>query len=150
MIYDAKRQMMSTPITSLDIVTVWPRGIDYPLYRQFIKQNRSQFNKVIIVFTESWNGNDFRDWIKKDMSDCVFMDSPNEAGDWRNIATNTALTVSDSSDILFLEQDFMILNPSEFFRIMKNGYFQMVCYREGARLHPAMIRVQSAIVKVTS
>ena len=133
----------------IDVITVWPMGVDYPLYRRFIRNYRSQFNEVIIAFTKSYNGFDFRPFIKKTMETCKFMDALEAPGDWRDLATNVALGGSTGDNILFLEQDFMILSPTDFFRAITNPSFDMTCYREGTRLHPAMIRVRSDLVRMT-
>ena len=77
-------------MTKPDVIVVWPRNCDYPLWRKFIHENRSRFGKVIIVFMETNQGDDYRAFIKSTLSPNLYAiyDSPTPQGyeDWRNVA----------------------------------------------------------------
>ncbi|MEK6881126.1 MAG: hypothetical protein AABY22_16015, partial [Nanoarchaeota archaeon] len=94
-----------------DLIVSHPKHLDYPLFRQFIKENRAHFKKVLIVFTDmNVPDLDYRSFIQDAMrkDKITFMDClPAEADeDWRNKAINMALSVSDADWVYFTEQDF--------------------------------------------
>ena len=51
-----------------DLVCVWPKHIDYPPFRLFIRLYRGFFGKVIIVFTDMNNALDFTQEIMSHMN----------------------------------------------------------------------------------
>jgi len=93
---------------NIDLICCHPFHLDYPLWREFIKNNRDRFNKVIVVFTDMNVADlDYREFVQTTMKKdkITFMDClPAEANeDWRNKAINMALTVSK---IFFLRITF--------------------------------------------
>lgn len=138
-----------------DLICAWPLHLDYPLFRKMIKENRRQFNKVIIVFTDmNVRDPNYKIYAQQIMKDdkVTFMDcSPMESGeDWRNKAMNMALSVSNSEWVYFTEQDF--LPVPEFWReiqgLMKRtdvfGRYQ------GGRLHPCSWFIKRELLNRTS
>lgn len=142
-----------------DLIACWPKHIDYPLWRQFIKENRKHFDKVIVVFTDMNVANlDYRQFIQDQMNPSrldkkiIFLDClPVEANeDWRNKAVNMALSISDNEWVYFTEQDFL---PIEKFwreidamakRVDVFGYYQ------DQRLHPCCIFIKRELLNRTS
>lgn len=136
-----------------DLIVCWPQHLDYPLWREFIHDNRSRFYRVIVVFTNMNTDGDYRQWIKDVMAqdDIAFMhnDSVSAEQDWRNVAVNKALSYSKSEWVFFTEQDFI---PKGNFwkevddmakRVEVFGYFQ-----EG-RLHPCCIFIKREMLDKT-
>jgi hypothetical protein len=127
-----------------DIITTWPSHNDYPLWRQFIRDNRDRFDKVIIVFMNPNRGIDYRDFVKKAMADdnCLMINSPEvkSGEDWRNVAVNHGLKFSKSKWIWFTEQDFFPIRD-EFWKDVeyKLKGFECVAYDSSGRLHPCCI-----------
>lgn len=129
-----------------DVIVSWPRNCDYPLWRLFIKENRHLFNEVIIVFTETHQGKDYRDFVKEEMtpSYCLFIDSPIVKGgqDWRDVAMKTALNYSYNAEwIWFTEQDFHITKPELFWRKVEESQniSDVIGVDDNGRLHPCCL-----------
>lgn len=130
-----------------DIVISWPRNADYPLWRQMIRDNRDRFNEVIIVFTETNQGDDFREFVKQAMfqDHVLFVQSPpvvrNE--DWRNVAVNFGLMQSLHSEwIWFTEEDFFPMGT--FFKEWeeKADNFDVLATFDASRMHPCNILIR--------
>lgn len=141
-----------------DIIVAWPRNCDYPLWRQFIRDNRVRFNEVIVAFTETNYGQDYRQFIRQAMFEdhVQFLDPrPLSSGeDWRNVAVNGALLHSYNAPwIWFTEQDFMVDPGEEYWKIIEAadelGYKAMAWY-EGPRMHPASIHIRRDLLNRTS
>jgi hypothetical protein len=136
-----------------DIIISWPRSCDYPLWRQMIRDNRDKFNKVIIVFTQTHYGPDYRSFVAGSMQrdNCFFVDNLPVTGeqDWRNVAVNHGLSFSSSEWVWFTEQDFL---PQYGFwehvaEVEKE--FSAIGVMEGSRVHPACLFVKRDIVSQT-
>lgn len=132
-----------------DVIVSWPRNCDYPLWRQFIRDNRTRFNEVIIAFTETHRGNDYRDFVRQAMfPDYVqFLQAPEPNAkieeDWRNLAINAMLLHSYNAPwIWFTEQDFYPLDGfwDEVQRLENEGCEVIAVYQED-RMHPCCIFV---------
>lgn len=139
-----------------DIIVSWPRNCDYPLWRQFIRDERQRFNEIIIAFTETYEGADYRQFV----TDSMFPDyihafnapTPGPSQDWRDMAVNAGLLHSYNAEwVWFTEQDFYPLP----------GFWEEVQMREvegcnvigvyqGDRLHPCCIFVRRDILNKTS
>lgn len=94
---------------TVDVIVSWPRNNDYPFWRHMIRENRHRFNKVIVVFTETHEGEDYREFVFEAMKDdsILFIHSPIPFDDdWRNVAVNEVLRNSSSEWVWFTEQDF--------------------------------------------
>lgn len=139
-----------------DIIVSWPRNNDYPLWRKFIKDNRTKFNEVIVVFTETFQGDDYREFVRKAMfKEYVhFVDSPlpNAGEDWRDIAVNQALLHSYNADwIWFTEQDFLITDDKFWdfvYQEAGNGR-EVIGTMDGQRLHPCCIFIKREALNKT-
>lgn len=132
-------------MNSVDIIVSWPRNCDYPLWREFIRKNRTRFNEVIVAFTETNRGADYRPFIREAMfpDHVQFVDAPfpRPGQDWRNIAVNHALLHSYNSEwVWFTEQDFYPLDG--FFEnveeLEEKGCDVIAVYQD-KRLHPCSI-----------
>lgn len=100
-----------------DLITVWPRAFDYPLFRELIVKNRDLFNKVIIVFTHNSVVRDYREFLKITHPDWTFCDTEQYISqpNWYTHAILEGLKESDKDKawireddwVLFMEQDFI-------------------------------------------
>lgn len=137
----------------VDLLAAWPRNCDYPLWRQFVHQNRTRFEKVIIVFTETYSGHDYREFVieamKNDTVEIVQSLPPTGDNDWRDMAVNLGLNRVVSEWVWFTEQDFY---PSPQFWdevAQAEKSFKVLTIKEGSRLHPACIFVPMDLVLKT-
>jgi hypothetical protein len=127
--------------------------LDYPLWRQFIHDNRDKFAKVIVIFTNMNTGKDYRPWLQQELNKDGIISMSNDevrAGDdWRNIAVNRGLTYSDSEWVWFTEQDYfplegfwgVVYTMSEASEVF--GHFQ------DDRLHPCCIFIKRSLLNTT-
>lgn len=138
-----------------DLVCCNPSHIYYPLFTKMIKENRKQFDKVIVVMTDmAIRDPNYKLYTREAMANegIIFLDCPRaESGeDWRNKAVNLALNVSQAEWVYFTEQDFI---PAE-------GFFREVTdlmkrcdvfgrYQEG-RLHPCCLFMKRQLLDQTS
>lgn len=72
-------------------------------------------------------------------------------GDWRNVATNRALSISQSDTVLFMEQDFFIESGGH----LTNAWAQLINYdavgfKQEERIHPAFLLVKRKFIDMTS
>lgn len=138
-----------------DLITVNPCHVDYPLFRAAIKDYRDLFNKVILTF-QFFNTNTkvYAPFIQQDLSsyDVTILNLPlqtRERMDWRDLATNEGLRHSNSSRVLFLEQDFLIKNNnmlSVLFKQEKEVFFGEV----HGRIHPGFMLLKRETINKTS
>lgn len=141
-----------------DIIVTWPRNCDYPLWRQMIRDNRDKFNEVIIVFMETNQGDDYRQFIKDAMfqDHVLFVQSPpvGATEDWRNVAVNAALMHSLHSEWLwFTEQDFFFPEIDNVWQLL-DEVSQTGCRAigvlDGQRLHPCCLFLKRNLLVQTS
>ncbi len=139
-----------------DVIIAWPDSVDYPLFRQFLREERARFNQINIVFTKTHQGFNYSEFVKESMfADwCLFMENRPVSGeqDWRNVAIHTALQHSLHAEwILFLEQDFF---PQPGFweeveRLLNEGH-EVIGVYDGTRLHPCFLLVRRTVLKQTT
>lgn len=138
-----------------DLIVAYPRHLIFPLWNKYIRENRDRLAKVVIVMTDMSVPTDYTDYLKKyfygrDVT-IVANDPVTASDDWRNIAVNKGLRLSDSQWILFTEQDFL---PDD------NGFWGMVnCSMEthdlidveqDHRMHPCFILIKRSLLDKTS
>lgn len=84
--------------------------MDYPLWREQLRKDRSLFDNVIIIFTDMNVPIDYREFVAQAMLEdrVIFLDNPpvTARDDWRNVATRKALRFTRQKWIFFTEQDF--------------------------------------------
>lgn len=139
-----------------DIVVTWPRNCDYPLWRQFVRDNRTRFNEIIIAFMDPHSQFDYGDFVKQSMhQDYVhFLDAPTpRAGvdDWRDLAVNASLLHSYNAEwVFFTEQDFY---PNDGFwgeiQRLENDGCDVIAAYQGERMHPCCIFVKRSALNAT-
>lgn len=143
-------------MSNIDCVISWPQHLDYPLWRKFIHENRSKFNKVIVIFTQMNTKGDYREFVKETMAkDDITFDNNNPVSaseDWRDVAVNKGLAYSTSKWVLFTEQDFL---PSEgFWEEVSSLKKVLGIVAFGAwverRLHPCCIFAKRSEIEKTS
>lgn len=149
---------MIEPTKNIDLIVAWPKHVDYPLWRQMIRDNRERFKKVIVVFTDMQVKDlDYRNFIKEAMAkdNVAFFDNDlvKAEDDWRNLAVNKALVYSDAEWIWFTEQDFIITDAGDFWDQvhfhMSNDLVDSISYIEGERLHPCCWFVRRITIEKT-
>lgn len=131
-----------------DVIVAWPRNCDYPLWREFIRTNRDRFNLVIIVFTETHYGEDYRQFIRDAMlrDYVLFIDNPQvgKDEDWRDLAMHQALIQSYNAQWLwFTEQDFIPLEG--FWEDIERDYNygdEVIAAYDDKRMHPCSIFIK--------
>lgn len=139
-----------------DIIISWPRNCDYPLWRKYIRDNRPRFNQIIIVFTETNLGDDYREFVRGAMQadDVWTMDSPIVHGeDWRNVAVNYGLLQSYNAEwIWFTEQDFLPTDDRFWQEVEAkvNAGAEYLSWKDADRHHPCCIFVKRSILSKTS
>lgn len=137
-----------------DVIVCWPRNCDYPLWRQFIRDNRERFAKVIVAFTEH-DGFDYSGFVREAMADdnVTFLDSYRSIDrDWRDQAVNDALNLSTAEWVWFTEQDFFITDPSRFWDEVEGLHFTndaMGWMEPGGRWHPSCLFVRRSAIEET-
>lgn len=132
--------MMQKP----DVVVSWPVNCDYPLWREFIHDNRDRFQKIIVVFTEAPGMYDYRKAVEPILAkdDVQCFNSPVVFGgeDWRNIAVNAGLRATVHDWIWFTEQDFfptdVMFDDCDY--MVDDGKRVIAAY-QGDRMHPCSI-----------
>lgn len=129
-----------------DVILVWGRNVDFPLWRQFLRDNRQRFGKVIIAWMESHSGDDYRDFIRYSMQqdNVTFLDAPTQEElhdiDWRHASIHKALPLVTSNWIWFTEQDFF--PTDEIFWEMvysASDKAEAIGVKSGDRLHPCSL-----------
>src|SRR3990167_3359008 len=140
-----------------DIIITWPKSCDYPLWRQFIRDNRDRFNEIIIAFHETNQGDDYRDFIRRAMFEdyCHFVYSVNNISgidDWRNVLVNTALIHSYNAEwVWFTEQDFIVTSDIYWTNLEKaSNDNEILAVYQGPRMHPCSIHVKRSLLNKTS
>lgn len=143
---------MNTP----DLLCVWPKNCDYPLWRKFIHEERARFNNVIVVFTETNWGNDYcyflsREMYKDDVTS-ILSATVKSFGhwceDWRNVAVNTGLDFFDAQWLWFTEMDFI---PQEgFWKFVHSRPESVIAAYYANRMHPCCIFAKWDAIKKTS
>jgi hypothetical protein len=143
------------PKSDIDLIAVQASNVDFPLWRDFIHTHRDYFNKVVVVFMNPNEGDDYREFIKTAMAgdDITFMDSrPLTSGeDWRNVAVNQALDVCPSNWVWFTEQDFFVVSAA-FWALIARLMLDRdaIGYKDGAtRLHPSCLFVKRYFIDKT-
>ena len=137
----------------VDALVSWPKNNDYPLWRQMIHQNRNRFEKVIVVFTETYSGHDYREFVieamKNDTVEFVQSLPPTGDNDWRDMSVNIGLNRVVSEWVWFTEQDFFP-SPQFWDEVAEvENTFKVLTIKEGSRLHPACIFVPMDLVLKT-
>jgi hypothetical protein len=127
-----------------DLIVCWPKSADYPLFRKNVHEDREKFGKIIIVFTETNIGNNYREFVREVMSgdDVTFLENPPlmPLQDWRDVAIKQALAISSSQWVFFTEQDFF---PGTTFWKYVDAYIsaglQVIGVKQGDRIHPCCL-----------
>lgn len=139
-----------------DIIVTWPKNCDYPLWRQFIRDNRTRFNEIIIGLHNSNTGVDYSEFVKGAMhQDYVHIFNAPEprAGidDWRDLSVNAGLMHSYNADwVFFTEQDFY---PRDGFwdEVQKHedAGCEVIAAYQSDRMHPCCIFVKRTALNKT-
>lgn len=140
-------------MTTPDVIVSWPDNCDYPIWRKFIRDNRFRFGKVIVVFTKTNQAINFTEFVRQAMEhdDITFIESPKvySGQDWRNVAVNAALQVSESDWVWFTEQDLVITTPY-YWDQFTNKSADFYSYYVGDRMHPCNIYMTRYLIDETS
>jgi len=129
-----------------DVIVAWPRNCDYPLWRRFLRDERSRFAKVIVVFTELGIA-DYRNFVTAQVQATCIDSPPRDGRDWRDVAVNAGLDISTAESVWFTEQDFIATDrfwPQV--RLPLSG----VCVGDGRPLHPASLFADRSLIEQTS
>lgn len=138
-----------------DLILTWPTGCDFPVWRNFLRENRSKFNQVFVTMSESYGKHDYSSFLEENLKDdkVTFRRAGTyiDTGDWRDAAVNTALANSKAEWVWFTEQDFFIKDPDKFFRDVEELAKEndVIYVLEGDRIHPACMFVKRTFVDKT-
>ena len=131
----------------IDLIITHPTNCDYPLWRDMLKEYRHRFNKVIIVFSESHDNVDFKNFVKQVMADddITFLEPYQVTTnmDWRNFAVRSGLRESTAEYVWFTEQDFFIRKG--FWKYVERGIrdkADVIATFQGDRMHPCNMFVK--------
>ncbi len=137
-----------------DIIVAYPRHLIFPLWNKYIRENRDRFAKVIVIMTDMSVDADYtqylKDWFGNDNITIVANDPVAAKDDWRNVAVNKGLRLSDSKLVIFTEQDFL---PNEGFWQYLKGLMtisNVISYFQDGRMHPCFILAPRDIIELTS
>jgi hypothetical protein len=138
----------------IDVITIHPRSIDYPLWRKQLEYFNAYFKKIIVTFTGKNFYGDYSSFVREaiELHNIYFVEGRDTNGeeDWRNVAVNQALEVSNSDWILFLEQDFFWKNNSFWEKILEaQKVYSVISFWEANRLHPAFLLVKRELLDKT-
>jgi len=134
-----------------DLIAVWAKNNDFPMWRDFIDNNMARFRKVFVVIMEPNQGFDYSEFFTKELEaiGVTVLKSPllKPGEDWRDVAIKEALKHSKSSWIWFTEQDFF---PKKGFFDEVGSFQKMGCqvvsaYQEN-RMHPCSIFIRREIL----
>lgn len=135
-----------------DLLTVWPKDTDYPLFRYSLAKYRDYFDQVYIAISDNGTLENYTNFFTTAIPDAHFKFIPRADGsqDWRNVAVNTLLEKSQADRVLFIEQDFLI-KDERFFEVLLNvNEYDALYYDEQGRMHPALALVPRHIIEKTS
>lgn len=142
-----------TKINKPDVIVSWPRNCDYPLWREMIKENRNRFNQIIVVITETNQGFDYSKFVEEELMGIAYVikSPPVMPGeDWRNVAVNFGLAISNSPSILFTEQDFYPKQSMwDYLENNNLGGVSVVAAFQEERLHPCFILITRELLETT-
>lgn len=135
---------------NIDLINVWPKNCDYPLFREQVAKHRKRFKRVITVFMNPNSGYDYSEFIKEQMKDTdnLFFESPSFGAndDWRDVATLFGLLNSNAKWVLFTEQDFFykdgLWNEIE----GVSDFNDVICAYDSGRMHPCFILIKRKIL----
>ena len=140
-------------VPDVDLLVTWPTNCDFPLWRAFLARERWRFARVIVSFSPHPGRLDYRDFVREELAhldvDLIYPEVPG-GRDWRDVAVNAALDVSDAGWVWFTEQDF---DPDPqlwlYVRVgMRDGY-EVIGLRQDGRWHPCCLFVRRALVELT-
>ena len=135
-----------------DLIIVWPKSIDYPLFRYNLARFRHYFEQVYIAISDNGVTEDYTNFLTNNITNVHFKAIPRVAAgqDWRNVAVNTMLEKATSDHVLFLEQDFLI-RDERFFEVLLNQHeYDFIYYDEDGRIHPGCALVPRYLIDKTS
>lgn len=128
-----------------DVCLVWPKHVDYPLFRRQLSQMRQYFDNVYICMSEHYRLLDIEPFLREHLIDCTFVDVKYGVQDWRSRAVKSVLELVQSDYVFFLEQDFLFGHTFHMPNILLYLNYHsdvFVGYKEGERVHPAFAVVK--------
>jgi hypothetical protein len=137
----------------IDLITVWPRHLDYPLFRRLVSRNRSHYQRLIVNFTGLTTSQTIEQYVRETLHHALFTTPTGAQGDWRHEATLRGLELSQAPYVLFIEQDFLIREPGLFFGRLQEaitGGKSLIGFKEHGRVHPACLLVKRDLLERTS
>ena len=138
----------------IDLIVCQPYHVDYPLFRHKLERYLDHVQHVYIALTQQTMPEPhYAQFIMDALPFVRFVKPSEKYDDWRNNAVKDVLdNFSRSSHVLFIEQDFLIKDPNDFFyRILAAArQHDIVCYDENGRIHPAFALVKRELINKTS
>lgn len=138
-----------------DVLLTWPTNCDYPLWRRWLASERARFAQVLVAFSPHPGRYDYRDFVRGALADqfVTFLDTPWRGGeDWRDVAVNAMLDLSDTEWVWFTEQDLRIVDY-RFWRAVQVGADSgaaLLGIQRDTRWHPCCLFSRRDAVEQTS
>lgn len=130
----------------IDIITIHPRGLDYPVWRRQLRDYREYYNNVIVAFEGAGT---FEDFVRESV-DGVFVDTFIGEGEWRDVAVNKALDKNNTEWVWFLEQDFFWKDKHFVETLLESTKTSdAIGFWEANRLHPSCLLVKKDFINAT-
>lgn len=123
---------------------LWPSGFDYPIFRKNLSKLVRQVDEILVCFTEHGDL-PLKGFLREQLApfcrmfDVTQYQTNKYPGDWRNKATNLLIDQAHGDWILSLEQDFLIRDYDQFFRVIKDAMNtnEVISFEQAKRYHPA-------------
>jgi hypothetical protein len=123
-----------------DLITCWPRGHDYPLWRAQVTQYAERFERIIIVFTSDNLRHDTRNFVREALPFAIFTESDN--AHWYDHALRSGLALSTAEWVLFTEEDFFCTEEFLDGVFERADAFDMIGSIEAVRVEPSFCLIR--------
>lgn len=110
-----------------DLMICWIKHSDYPIFRETLRKHRDFFGKIIIYWSEHFRVDYFDKFIQEDLQtlgNIEFLRSIEydySKEDWRNVATNYMLQLTDAEWVCSVEQDWFSQDWDELLAVTQKG-----------------------------
>lgn len=138
---------------NIDLFVVWPSAVDFPLYREWLENNKKTFNHIFVSISQSHRRLDFTEFLTRELSkieNLTAISTETFDSDWRSYSVNKMLNISNSKYCLFMEQDFLISKESLFAVLEESEKHDGVVIPDGNRFHPCFLLLKRSVIDSTS
>lgn len=135
-----------------DLIITWPNNCDYPLWREWLRANRSMFGEVYIIFHDTHSTPNFAPFVRDVMwldgvTIVTYEDVPS-GKDWRDWGIHYALNDSKADRVLFIEQDFFTTDGF-WDKVEEYKGYPVIGILDGTRIHPCFLLMTRKAIDAT-